>query len=306
MSISRRWCFTLNNWNVDHEDTLKTVPYLYLVYGKESSISGTPHLQGFITFKGNKRLSALKKLLPTAHWEIAQGTSSQAADYCKKGQQSHDEWKELGTEGPNYGLNADVYEQGDVPSQGKRNDLDQATSMIKEGSTLKRVAEEHPSVYAKFHKGLHALKSVLQDPSESEEVRGIWIHGPPGVGKSYAVRKVLAPDTDLYIKSQNKWWDNYQGEEFVLIDDFDVQGETLGHHMKLWADRYKATGEVKGSSVSLRHKWLFITSNYEPCTIWAAEKYVAMIPAINRRFHKFYMTEDNRDEVTEQIKSLIT
>lgn len=129
---STRWCFTLNNYSLDHEDTLKAVPSTYLVYGKEKGDSGTPHLQGFIIFPKPKRLSALKKIDPTAHWEAAKGTSQQAADYCKK--------------------EGDFYEVGTFPSSsGKRSDLVSFQDLVKSGVTdTKRLREEMPEVMAKY------------------------------------------------------------------------------------------------------------------------------------------------------------
>lgn len=132
MSKSTRWCFTLNNYSLDHEDTLKAVPSTYLVYGKEKGISGTPHLQGFIIFKSQNRLSALKKILPTAHWEPAKGSSLQASDYCKK--------------------DGDFFEQGSFPgNSGKRNDLESFKLAVKEGVIdKKRLREEFSEIMAKY------------------------------------------------------------------------------------------------------------------------------------------------------------
>ncbi len=64
-------------------------------------------MQGYVVLKKKSRLSALKKLLPRAHWEIREGTHDQARAYCMK--------EETRTKEP--------YEWGDPPAQGKRNDM---------------------------------------------------------------------------------------------------------------------------------------------------------------------------------------
>lgn len=86
-----------------------------------------------------------------------------------------------------------------------------------------------------------------------------WIYGRPRVGKSHIIRHMFP---DLFDKPQNKWWDLYTNEEYVLIDDFDKQGECLGHLLKIWADDYRFLGEIKGGSIYITNKALFITSNY--------------------------------------------
>lgn len=87
-----------------------------------------------------------------------------------------------------------------------------------------------------------------------------WIYGRPRVGKSHIVREMFP---DLYDKPQNKWWDLYENEQCVLIDDFDKQGECLGHHLKIWADDYRFLGEIKGGSIYIANKILIVTSNYK-------------------------------------------
>lgn len=111
---------TLNNYR--EEDKASFVANIrplatYYVYGEEVGENGTPHLQFMVSFVTKKRLTACKKLLPTAHWEIkATGsTFKQASDYCKKGDQSKAEWNLHGSDGPNFGSNARVTEWGTLP-----------------------------------------------------------------------------------------------------------------------------------------------------------------------------------------------
>ena len=37
----------------------------------------------------------------------------------------------------------------------------------------------------------------------------------------------------LFVKAQNKWFDGYDGESNILLDDYDC-GTALGHLLKIW------------------------------------------------------------------------
>jgi len=79
---SRSWCFTLNNPVV--EPTLESTGAAYLVFGRETGDSGTPHLQGYCQFAQPKSLAQVRLALPFSHLEVRKGTISQAIAYCKK------------------------------------------------------------------------------------------------------------------------------------------------------------------------------------------------------------------------------
>ena len=122
------------------------------------------------------------------------------------------------------------------------------------------------------------------------------MHGDPGTGKSRYARLISKKlyGEEPYIKHQNKWWDSYQGQKVIILDDFDMDGgQCLGHHLKIWGDRYACTGEVKGSHVQLRHRLFIITSNYTPDEIYSKEfastadkeKIEILLKAIKERFH---------------------
>lgn len=227
VSRSRRWCFTINNYTEDDEVMLKTVPCTYLVYGKEKARTETPHLQGFVIFDGVKRLAALKKIHSSAHWESAKADSQRAADYCKKGEQSHEEWDEANINGPNYGLNADVKEFGELPSKsGKRNDLDDFKDLVKSGVTdLKVLREECTSVCAKYarfvndylrdqaplpHIPDHKLRpwqaKLVEDLSKEPDDRTvIFIVDEVGnQGKSYLAKKYVREHPDAKMMRPGK------------------------------------------------------------------------------------------------------
>lgn len=116
-SMIKHWCFTINNYNARDLKQLKAGENHceYMIYGKEIAPSGTPHLQGYLALLKPLRISQLSQILPRAALFVTRGTPEEASKYCKKGEQSHEEWRELKWEGPNYGKNADFIEYGILP-----------------------------------------------------------------------------------------------------------------------------------------------------------------------------------------------
>lgn len=81
---SKNWVFTINN-PTNTEDCPKDWPgYRYIVYQREKGETGTEHYQGYVIWKSNKTLTAVKKIHKTAHWENRMGTHKEAKDYCMK------------------------------------------------------------------------------------------------------------------------------------------------------------------------------------------------------------------------------
>lgn len=261
---STRWCFTLNNPTDEDWSAFPDLPYRYLVVGREVGSEGTEHAQGFVIFRGQHRLSACKKLLPRAHWEVARGSNTQAADYCKKDGQ-FEEFGDL----PDAAANGAASEQ-------------ERWAAAREAAKGGRFDDVPADIYFRYYRTMKEIaKDHMTKPDDLDNVSGVWIYGPPGVGKSYKAR---ADYPDAYLKMQNKWWDGYQGEDNVILDDFDCK--ELGHLLKIWSDRYSFLAETKGGAVHIRPKTIVITSNYSIDDMGWDEQ---MTEAIRRRFKVVHM-----------------
>ena len=254
----RGYCVTINNYTDDDIVAFDSIKATYKVRGFEVSSTGTPHIQGYLYFKNLLEFKTLSKWLPRAHIEPAKGSAKENRNYCIK--------------------EGDFKEFGDVPAQGKRNDLVRVIELLKEQG-LSAVAEHYPIPFVRFSRGLRDLALHLTKPFIPSGLRGLWIFGPPGVGKS---RRVFEAFPHAYRKSQNKWFDSYDAQKVIVLDDFDKQGTVLSHHLKIWSDRYPCIGETKGGTVHLRHDLFIITSNYSPKELWPEDP--VLCQAIRRRF----------------------
>lgn len=276
------WCYTINN-PTDEDLAPPESEFSYHVCGKEVGEVGTPHYQGYICMNDRRSLQTMKVMMPRAHLELARGTHKQASDYCKKGQQSSEEWKSHGILGPNYGKNADFFELGELPlergvagGQKVKRDWETAWDLAKAGD----IESIDAAIRFPYYNAAKRIKQDYQRPAGSlDAVCGVWYVGPPNTGKSFMAREKFPA---LYDKACNKWWDGYQGEDVVLLDDFDVNHKVLGHHLKRWADRYSFPAEHKGTTTQIRPKKIIVTSNYHISEIFFEDP--VLVAALQRRF----------------------
>jgi len=101
------------------------------------------------------------------------------------------------------------------------------------------------------------------------------------LGKSRRARSELKALGGFYTKMLNKWWEAYDGEQNVLIEDVGLDMEWIGNFLKIWADRYGFRCEIKNDSTVLRPERIYVTSNHHPKEIF---KDLSTVQAILDRF----------------------
>lgn len=259
---SRKFLFTWNNYPENHAVPLANAGARYHCYGHElAPTTGTPHLQGFLYYSSARSVRSVRSKLPGVDVRIADGSVGDNITYCSKDGRFHEfgtkplTQEEKGeTEVQRYALARD---------SAKRGNLDEipADIFVRCYSTLKRIQLDY-----------------MPRVAPQEGVCGVWIYGLSGCGKT---RAVYAKYPDLFQKPSTKWWDGYQGEDVVLVDDVDIYDVKLGGEFKHWADFCPFIAESKGGAQRIRPKKLFVTSQYKIEDIWTDEKTQA---ALGRRF----------------------
>lgn len=268
---ARYWLLTIND--ADNGDSWTPPTALdqsfsgvqWLTGQKETGANtNRPHWQLFCSFKRAVRLAAVRKLFGTrVHAEPSRSTAAEA--YVLK--------DDTAIHGTRFELGAKAF------CRNSKTDW----ALAKEKAKIGALDDIPPDVYIKYYRTLKAIAmDNMTKPNDLDGVAGIWIHGPPGTGKSHYARANYGHS--LYLKAQNKWWDGYQGEDNVLLDDLDTK--VLGHYLKIWADKYCFMAECKGSSMQIRPKNFIITSNYTPEQLFDDP---VLAEAIRRRFYFIYI-----------------
>lgn len=249
--------------------TLQNLHVKYIIFGRELGEQGTPHLQGYLVLFKEKTLSATKTFIGinSIHLEVALGSSIQNKEYCSK--------------------EGDVFEKGTRPLTAKEKGEEGKkywSNLIKlsEDGKLDQIKAEDPKLYFHHIRTIQYHRTnAAQKPHSLEKLDNLWIWGKTGTGKSLSV-ELRYPNA--YKKMQNKWWDGYNDEEVVFIDDLDKKKaqDFMGALIKNWADHGAFLAECKGGNTRyIRPKTIIVTSNWAPQDIWEEEE---MLGPIERRF----------------------
>lgn len=265
----RAHVFTINNYSDSSIEAIQSLrrvaTFRYYVFGREKGESGTPHLQGYVCWKQARSFRSVLKLLPGAHVAIAKGDAQQNRVYCSK-EGDFEEYGQIpiGNQAASRAGGQAVKDKWDNALRcAKSGDISSISSdlVIRYYSTIKRISAD-----------------FVQRPGDRESLDNKWFYGGSGTGKSSHARKLYPL---AYTKNRTKWWDGFQGQPCVIIDDVDTYCLSLGGLIKDWSDHYPFAAEVKCGTLLIRPDTIVVTSQYQPEEIWDDVK---TVEAIRRRF----------------------
>lgn len=266
MVKTRDWIFTINDIEqyIDDEsaagcwDMLKSLIETKL--STSDDIKGMAfqlervshyHIQGFAMFKDSMGREAFKQLLAPfkPHCEKRKGTIDQAIDYCTK-----EESRVTGT--------LPVITGSCIRGE-KVSNKERRLAWFKRIPTATKAElwEEAPDLFTQNVERLARVRAALTTPRCHAMVNFVLV-GPTGIGKTRWVYDTFGIENVYSKDAENKWWEGYEGQECILIDEYNGQW-SIEWLLKL-LDRYPILGEVKNGHVQIISKFIMITTNKHP------------------------------------------
>lgn len=295
---TRGYIFTIW-WNENEEYYNYTKKLLdsanYSIIGKETCpTTGRKHLQCYAYWENQKTYGSLinsaNKLLRENGCEykllVANGSAKQNQAYCSKEQ--------------NY------TEFGELPTQGQRSDITTFRDAILSGATEEDLIMEFPSMMAQYDRFYRRVKTMMAEKESKKMIPPeiTVIIGDAGAGKTRLVYEKHDID-DIYRiitgdgSDGSLWWDGYNGQDVILIDDFNNDIK-LGYMLQL-LDRYPMRLQVKGGTTYRCATKIYITTNLE-LHQWYPNCQSRHSEAIRRRIHNVINLKKSQYQHDQRIQ----
>ena len=219
------------------------------------------HWQICVCFNRKLRLAGVKSFFGgTCHAELSR--SDAAREYV---------WKD------DTAIEQTRFELGELPlRRSDKRDWDRILESAKSGKFNSIPSD----VLVRYYGSIKRIRQDnLQPVAMERSVHVFW--GNTGLGKSR--RAWAEAGMDAYPKDpRTKFWDGYNGQKHVVIDEF--RGGIDVAHLLRWLDRYPVIVEIKGSSTCLVAECIWITSNLSP-NDWYPDLDIQTRDALHRRLN---------------------
>lgn len=152
------------------------------------------------------------------------------------------------------------YEEHGEPQKGKgkRTDLDMIKKIIKNGGTMSEIIDVS-SNFQSLKMG-ELLFKYRERKRAVKPIEVYWFYGGAGSGKT---KFVFDAEDDIFRPTSKKWWEGYDGDRVVLIDDWRPSWCSYVELLK-FTDIYPFKVETKGGSREVKYDKLYITSDRSP------------------------------------------
>ncbi len=249
-------------------------PFVFLIWQQELGSLKTRHLQGYAELSKKTRFTTICSWINGWHVEKRKGSQGQAIAYCTK--------TDTRVVGP--------WDLGKPRKQGARNDLELARQVLLLGKRAGALfdSEETFATGVKYHKGLSAASAHFAK-QRSRAFRTVAVNvlvGEAGIGKSryvlYDSQGKPRPVFTLSKDADQLWFDGYDGETEILLDDF--YGWIKYSYLLRILDGHQVRIPKKGGHDWAEWTTVWITSNKDPDEWYQT----GMTEALDRRISGTY------------------
>jgi len=252
----KRWCFTA--YTAEAPQLPEQAPIKYFIYQQEKCPeTNRLHWQGFMILDRQMTIGGIKKLMKdnTVHLEITKGTNDEASNYCKKDDTCNDpatrkSYGEL-PPSPKDGLKGNMWDKIKL-------DLEN-TDM-----TFNEIVQNNIQLAGMHYNNIQRLYAAYRRDRTPKEFTAIAIIGPGGIGKSYYAEKAFGMENCYTKDPSTKWWDGYDGEKVIIINEF--YGQWLLSQFLEYCDIRPIAVETKGGTLKIRPRIICFTSHKHPDT----------------------------------------
>ena len=266
----RNWAFTdfkLLDMNSLYHDNIDTIRYL--CYGEEiCPKTKKTHYQGWIQFVNKKTMGGVKRIFKSKciHLEQMRSTELNNDKYCKK----DNKFKTFGK----------------YKCQGERTDLEAIKHDIEIGKPMINIAKDYFSDFIRYKSGFIKYRE-LHLKKTTKEFRNVNVVLKTGKTNTNKTRSAVENNPDAYkIQGHSmKWWDGYEGEKTIIIDEYN---NDIGITQLLSIlDGYQLRLPIKGGFIYANWTKVIITTNLRTLHSNAKEEH---INALNRRINTIIST----------------
>jgi hypothetical protein len=299
----KQWCFTLFAYDeakLRHFSEFKTVKK-FVCQEERSPETRRLHIQGYVAFDRRYRFNEVIAItrfvgLPSAHVEGANGSEWQNYCYCTKSDTSTGRFR----------ITKGEFVRPRSAARAERSqEFSSMVDDIKRGKSSHYIAITYPKLWLQRSRGIPALVNEFRiersEPRSKLAVCVLW--GAAGVGKSFWARQYAVwHEKELYSMPPPSngavWFDGYNGEKVLLIDDMGCDAINPGLFLNL-LDLYDLKVPVKGGFVEAAWDTVIITSNFHPDS-WFRESLIDRA-AVTRRLTKVVECTVNMSPLTEHV-----
>jgi hypothetical protein len=223
---SRKWQITINNpkeKGFTHDKINETIQanfksVIYYCLADEIGESGTYHTHIFLCGRSGIRFSTIKKKFEGAHFEMCNGTAQENKEYVSKtGKWKNHEKSETRVEG-----SFEEYGEMPIERKGRKNNMDDVYSMIKDGYSNFQILEQIPEMMLNMDKVELARQTIIQEKYKESwrDLVVTYIYGMSGLGKTRSVMDKYGYSNVYRVTDYFHPFDSYKGQDVVVFDEF--------------------------------------------------------------------------------------
>lgn len=128
-----------------------------------------------------------------------------------------------------------------------------------------------------------------------KQVKAYWYYGETRLGKSWKALIDMGVDvhgvmSQVYFKPVNKWFDGYNGQDIVMMDEVELSdGCWLLGKLKKWTDALPELVEVKSGFCPKEWSIFIVTSNHSIRDVFYNGKNQLDVDALYERFSEVFI-----------------